>query len=605
MVTNPDTGQAARLKDDGSWEIMSSPLTLSGSGKAIGSGLAHEGIPSLLGAGGDMRDLVSKGGAAAINWMKGNKEGEEGYVTPEKIKETAGSLPGPLGFVSRNAPTSEKVKEKVSNVVGPEYVPQNYTEKGLKTTAGFVPAALGALETGGAPLWANLLRTVGRYAAAPGIASEGVRAGFDKFAPGYKGGLAEEGSALLATLLSPMAATKLITPNPADAIQRAAGQTLTERGSTFTPKQLTQGDIEKESKQLGVFGTNTPVLKENAKNVDNYNRGTLRTAFEDTLPAGPVREEALAATKITPELRERVTRTIDNEFNRLTDTHTMPISATLQRDLDRVVKNYEREAVIRKNPQLAADVQEIKNLGSTVNRPGLPAGHITGRQYQNLRSRLSQLAADEGDATLSRSLRSARDAVDNSMDRVINTYAPHDAGAFQRARDAYQNNMIVNRAMNQTGANAAKYNLTPQDLAQSARGVLGHEAFGMETHPLARFARAGENVLTPLPPAPSIGLAHGAHLAATLGGGAALEQAGTGSLHGLGYGLGLGAAMAPYASRPVVKALLENKVPGGRAYLMNQLIPSEERRQLLRDPGAAGLMATALSKLGRKKSGEE
>src|SRR5262245_46984052 len=143
----PD-GKRYRLSDPGGdaplrWEPMIEPkdVTLSGAAKAVGSGLLHEGFPALFGMPGDVRDLMNKGAAWAVNKAKGTADTPEA-VTPEQISQAAASVGGPFAAVQKYAPTSQQIKENVSNKIAPDYEPGNFLERGLKATGGFAPSAV-------------------------------------------------------------------------------------------------------------------------------------------------------------------------------------------------------------------------------------------------------------------------------------------------------------------------------------------------------------------------------------------------------------------------------------------------------------------------------
>lgn len=598
IATNPDTGQMARLVN-GKWEVVDSPMTFTGAAKSVGSGLLHEGIPALFGLPGDAANLANKGAAWAVNKIRGS-EGTDKEVKPEDIAAVA---PGPAALIQKYAPTSETIKEKLSNKIAPEYTPQNFLERGLKTSAGIAPAALLAPEAGIPAAAGWMARALGglgagarsatRFGLAPGFASEGVKEGFD--AVGAGDSKWKDPASMVAMLAGPMAATKLITPNPTNIARRAFGQTLDEAGATYTPKQLTGGDLQREADAVRFPGSGTSPKAINDVNTENYNRGVMKTAFGDTLPPGPVRDQAINAKSITPELRGQIGQTIDSEFNRLAASHNLPLTKRLEGQLDNVVKSYDKEAVLRKSPQLADDLTDIKDAFAN----GKTAGFIDGRQYLNLRSRLSGLANSEADTSLAKGLRGLRDALDNDMSATVAKYYPNDAGAFERARSAYQNKMVLDNAMNKAQGSAARSNITPDDLASSTRSIMP-DAFDSGAHPLVKLARAGQNVLTPLPKGEPSGLRKELPLLGMLAGGPALDAALTGH-SALGTTLGFGTAAATYGARPVVGRL--TGTPWGRAYLANQALPAEVRGAGATRPANAAMMAEALNKPRRR--GEE
>lgn len=607
-IVQGQDGRSIRLIDRNGnleWEDMGSPASFGGAAKAFGSGVLHEGVAGIAGLPGNISEAKNKAGAWLLNKLTDPAKRKSDF-TPEEYSQLTGSL---VTDPKAKLPTHEDIKGAINKVV-PEYEPQNFLERGLKTSGSFAPAlamapaapagAAGGLLAGLGRLGAN----AARYMGAPGFALEGTNNALEMAGQKDNPKVAIPAQ-LAATLLAPSAMGRLISPNPMTAAQRADAALLQSRGATFTPKQATGGALSTEAGQLGFLRGDAPIKAVNTQNTENYTRGALRTAFEDTLPHGAVRDEVLNATKVTPQLRQSINSTIDNEFNRLTGAYTMPLDATFLRDIRGAISHYRQEALLRRDPQLQRDVQLLERYAQQQNRPGLPAGHITGRQYQNLRSQLSEMSANETNTSAARALRTMRDALDDTMDRAIGFQNPNDLGAFQRVRQAHQNNMIFERALGAVGPDAAHHNMTPEMLSSAARRVLGADALGMENHAMSQYARAGQRILgKEIPDYNPTGLSHNFQLSSTLGGpgflgalgGSGVETAATGHASPWGYALGALLATTPYASRPVVGALMRNEIPGGRRYLHNQVLPSEMHPLLLRDPSRAAIAAESLAR---------
>src|SRR5882672_5751696 len=200
----------------GKWEPYSDEHQLAGAAKAVGSGLLHEAIPSTVGAGGDVMQLPKELGIWTGKKLRGlfggGEQSSDTRSAQEKELEGEGAT-----SVKTALPNSEQVRSVISGVV-PEYEPQNFVERGLKTAAGIAPAALASPEAAGARMLPAAGRSLARYAAAPGFASEGVSE-----IPLVKGSKLEEPLKIMAQILASHGMTRAITPLPATAEQIASG----------------------------------------------------------------------------------------------------------------------------------------------------------------------------------------------------------------------------------------------------------------------------------------------------------------------------------------------------------------------------------------------
>jgi len=187
----------------GKWEPYSDEHQLAGAAKAVGSGLLHEAIPSTVGAGGDVMQLPKELGIWTGKKLRGlfggGEQSSDTRSAQEKELEGEGAT-----SVKTALPNSEQVRSVISGVV-PEYEPQNFVERGLKTAAGIAPAALASPEAAGARMLPAAGRSLARYAAAPGFASEGVSE-----IPLVKGSKLEEPLKIMAQILASHGMTRAI-----------------------------------------------------------------------------------------------------------------------------------------------------------------------------------------------------------------------------------------------------------------------------------------------------------------------------------------------------------------------------------------------------------
>lgn len=607
-----------------------------GAAKAIGSGLLHEGVPSIVGMPGDVHGLMQQGGLWAGEKLRGmfgdadktdapvpstpmpaepvdrttNPAAEAKYLKEVDAWRKQQPIPAPdpavTKFVEKNAtkitdplgmmlPTSEGVRSAITKAV-PEYEPQNLLERGLKTTAGFAPAALAAPETSAPGLAAKALSgatSLGRYAALPGFASEGVRD-----LPFVKGSPVEEPLSMAAALAGQKFGTKMITPQPASAA-RIADSAVLGRG-VGTPSQVAGSEkgMNLEARTAGAFlGPGVETI--NRKNLEGFTEGTLRK--------GVGIEGANAAT---PDVRRRMNKEIDDKFTDLTKQHKVPMDAELKKKLGTAVSDYNKGALLTKSDEPAKMLDKINDifkntyqdqkLRAAMVRRGLPPlkeGFIDGRTYQNLRSELGNLSVDATNSTLAKVYRDMRDALDTKMEHAVRHFGPpDDIGQFQDVRQKYQNKLIIDRALRGQDPAAAEGLITPKKLGAASQHILGDE-YGLEQHPLAEHARAGQRILKPLEkqePKESM-----MHLATILAGGAGLGTAIGGQAqekHDNPYGYLLGGA-AGMVGTPMLAALMHSRP--GTAWRGNQVLPRAAQPRMVQDPANALLMAEALAKSRR------
>jgi len=622
---NPTTGQIAEFKG-GTWTILpDTGMSWKGTGKAALSGILHEAVPYTLGLPGDVeqfgRETIPKLlDQAPVSGRTPVPEGAEGMLAHKPpaaagagaVPSVAGSLEtgqaGKLPEEPRKTllPTSGEFKEAMTDHVMPEYMPKNFLERATKTSTGFLPAAMIAPEAAGARLLPRMARSAGRYAAAPGFASEGV-----KEIPFVKGSAAEDPLSIAAALMSPRAATKLITPLAATASRIADAATL-GRG-VGTPAQVAGSGkgMKLEARTAdSILGPGTHEI--NKVNLGRYTGGALERV-------GIGGERAYS-----PPVQQRLTNDIDNSFRELTHRHVTPLDAELTRSLNGSVKGYEDAALLRHSDQPREQLNKIVNifndshtnaaLQAARRRAGLPplqAGFIDGRTYQNLRSELGGLAVDAETPAVARVYREMRNALDSKMEHAVRHFGPPgDIGRFIETRERYQNKLILDRAAKGQDAAAAEHQFTPKKLGAAAEHILG-DAYGLEQHPMAQYARAGQRILTPLKEQAK----HESmmHLATILAGGAAgAGVGGEATRHDgpLGY---LAGGAAGLIGTPMLAALMHSGI--GRRYLGNQGLPKtfegrhpgqfRSKPGLTQDRAQQLMMAEALAKLGESGKGAE
>lgn len=465
--------------------------SVTGAAKAVGTGLLHEGVSQALGLPGDVQAALYKG----AGWARDKVAGRE----PSGAMAASGVPVLPL-------PTSDSVKGMISALV-PDYEPQNTTEKYLKTGSSFLP---GALAGPGAMTARGILPALARYGIGPGVASEFAGQAAQAGAPEYEG--AARGAA---SLLAPGAIRKAITPNgvtfgatlPAaaqhaqwvQALQRNHGFENLTPGQVFNNSKL----LERESRRMNsaLSGGNQSVEFNNARNQADMNRAALRLGGVDA-EAG------------THDVMSRMHNQADDLFNQVTNGHlrpgqpgylTMPFDVTATtnpttgpitkfhtnttaRAMDRILKDYDANALTPSDTprNLVTRMQQAAEARTG----GAQPGHLSARQYQNFRSELSSLAANAPNHTEARTYGAMRDSMDEAMRRTISGYFPDRVGQFERARELWDNKLVLEKAVDETG------NITPKALA----GALASSHPGAAVRggtPMAELAQASNGVLKP------------------------------------------------------------------------------------------------------------
>lgn len=575
------------------------PMSAGGYAKAAGSGILHDAIPGLFGLGGDIPDLASKLGEWGGDKLR-QLAGKE-PLSPEDAKkqlEPRLKIPGLPKAVSLPdvLPGSEAIHKAITDHIAPDYVPQNTSERAVKTIAGFSPGALMAPEGAGirtllsggmrgipgnaAQAGREAATALTRFAVAPGLASEAAGSaleGTDYELPGR----------VAAGMLAPGAASKIITPNKTRGVNPAAvaehQRMVNELRddfhiNTMTPAQIANnpGSLAREAKAANTAGSGTATDFINQINERNVTRAALQH--------GGVNNEVA-----TPQTMQQMRQGIDNEFGRLTAAHSVPFQITGTRN--RTANEIRQHLRTYQNNSLtpsARPAQVVQQMEDTANQTG---GFLNGRQYQNFRSQLGTMSsAAKEDPSLRRALAAIRNSLDDAMERTIQRVNPNDVGAFRQARELHRNSLILEHAVD-----PLKQTISPDRLMNAVRSVEGTRDALQARNPLARLATSAHGVLKPLEKASAQGnLMEHLGLAAVLGGTVAGGSHAEGSSP-LVSGVGGAGGAAIGAALPSLMAAGRFSRPG-RALLSNQLI----RRTPLSQNRAQQLLAAKLLSEGNK-----
>lgn len=352
---------------------------------------------------------------------------------------------------------------------------------------------------------------------------------------------------------TPNMGARAVTPLPMAPEQRAIVDALHGEGVTgMTAGTATgsKGLRYAESALSDMWGAGGGAEAAQREALGQYTAAALRRVGEN-------------ADRATPEVVDRAFNRIGGEFDRLTAANDMNLDHQVQNDLLNTAIDYQNNV----NPLMQSPLIE-NTMNDIASWAGSQGGSLTGRQYQNLRSRLARAARGSSDPQYSHALSDMSESLDDAMERSIANSNPADAGAFGEARRQYRNMLVIERAATGPGAQAAEGFITPSQLATATKAVMGRRAYARGQGDFADLAHSGNAALLPLPQsgtAPRAAITEALHHLA-LGGllGAGGEYAG-------GPMAGLGAAAAGLAGPAIAgRTLMSSPI---QAYLRNQAVP--------------------------------
>lgn len=267
-------------------------------------------------------------------------------------------------------------------------------------------------------------------------------------------------------------ARRLVSPSPSSPTQRQAARTMADEGVTLSAGQKT-GD-------KGLQYLESELGKGAADNLME------RQAEEFT--GAVLRRLGVNANRATPEVVEGAYRQIGAQFDNLAQLTNTPFDSTLQNNLINVASDY-----VANSGSPAPVVENMVNrIGELAQQNG---GRLTGRAYQEMRSRIGKFAASASDPTTKMALRELQDALDDAVERNLSGQTLQ---AWRDARRAYQNYLVVERAVTSAGEKAASGLITPAQL-RAASVNQNRRAFAFGSNDYANLARAGIQTMTPLP----------------------------------------------------------------------------------------------------------
>lgn len=493
-------------------------------------------------------------GAVGLMTLPGNLEqlGRMGINAVGSLAGADGNVVDPESFLPNYGGVKAGIERKFT---GKFYEPQTTAGEYARTLGEFAPLAIGG--PGG-------LVARGARVAVPAAASETA-------GQLTEGTALEPWARLAGAVAGGAAAQRAITPMPTDPVRQAAVRTLENEGVTaLTAGQRTGRPslrwAESMSKDTAFGGARAAQME--TQQAEQFTRATLRRA-------------GINADRATPDVIDTAFRDIGQRFNGLSARNDMLQSRGFVNRLNQVGNDY--RAVTAESTRIPIVEQTINALSSP---QILQNGRIPGRLYQNVRSDLSRSMSQlrRSDPPAAGAIARIIDELDRAMEMSVRVNNRQDLGAWRRTRNEYRNLLAIEDAV--SGAGEAAAGLISPSALRNAVKKQGKRAYVRGQGDFAGLARAGEQVMKPLPQS-----------------GTAPRMNALNVLHGIGgiVGYGAGGPLAAIGgmAAPAIGSRVLMSGPMQR-YLANQALPAGGAavqspwpyRGLLALPGAveAGLL---------------
>jgi hypothetical protein len=478
--------------------------------KGFGSGVVKGGV-GLASLPGTVEGL----GRSAINWGAKKLGAQDNVVAPDA------ALPG-----------YQSIKGAVErNVTGPLYDPKTRLGKVAGTVGEFAP---GMLFPGGgaAGMASQMTNRAVRNVLAPGVASETA-------GQLTEGTAAEPYARVAGALLGPVAMTPFRQTSPT---LGNSVNTLRQEGVT----SLTAGEVT---------GRKPIRWAESAFNDAAFSgqRGArLNTEAAEQFTAAAARRAGIQSNRLTPEVMDPAFDRIGQVFDNVTVNNAMPVTAVLPQEAQRIAALYERTVP---NALQSGVVRGIADDLAALQ----PGTTIPGTVYQGWRSELDAAARAAGNPRVTRAIYDMRNALDDAFENAL---TGAERQAFRQARREYRNILVLEQAVASAGEQAAAGLVTPRALAQATKTLHGKRNYVRGDGDFADLARAGAEVMSPLPQSGTAPRLVATELGKVVAGGA---------IGGATYGpegAAAGGAAPLIAQALMGRAMLSRP---GQAYLRNQM----------------------------------
>lgn len=383
------------------------------------------------------------------------------------------------------------------------------------------------------------------------------------------GGLAGAGTGFVAGAAAPYISRvaeslfrRFVTPFASNAARQDAVDVLAREGVGVTAGQRTGNKaLRYAESELGGRRAEDMIERQG----EQFTQAALRRIGED-------------APRATPEVLDNAYARIGQQFDDLAARNDIIPDQQFGADIQSAISDYGR---LTPEHSRAPIIQEtLADLSGALQRNG----RLQGDVYQSLRSRLGRAARNTKDPELGSAIRGINDALDDAMERSIQTRNPADLGAWQNVRNQYRNFLAIESAATRAGEDAAQGVISPSALRGATVTKHGRRNYARGRGDFAELARAGEAILKPLPNSGTAGRLRAQSLAAAA---PTAIGAGYGGMQGGDAQSVLAGGAAGYMLPKVAGALLMSRI--GQGAIGNQLLAGEM------SPAVRALMARAIS----------
>lgn len=454
-------------------------------------------------------------------------------------------------------PSSKQIQDKAEGVTGKFYEPKTTAGKYASTVSEFMPGAL--LGPGSLASKALMGTTAALGSETAGQMTEGTSAEpYARLIGGLTGAFA------------PSIAARGISPMRIAPERQQFLDTLDQAGVPLTAGQRTGSKgLQWMESHLG----------------DLPGSGGVGTAMRGKQLAGftgaALNEAGVSAERALPDTVKKGFKDIGDRIDTVTGRNVMQMDAPFAQEFGDAVRTYVNNVnPAARAPAVGSWVDDVVNIANQ-------GGVLDGRAYQQMRSRLTKMAENTGDADLKFFYGNLRRSLDSAMERSIQAANPADAGLLAEARRQWGNLKDISKASAAAGENAAQGFITPQQMRAQVASGNNRQRYAKGQGDLAELTRAGNAIIPQLANSGTP-----ARLAAekVLSAPAAVVGGFAGGLPGA-----LAGAVAPFAPGLAGRGLMS---PVIQRYLANQAAagvnaPSMGRLGLLMlsDPRARGLLA--------------
>jgi hypothetical protein len=199
-----------------------------------------------------------------------------------------------------------------------------------------------------------------------------------------------------------------------------------------------------------------------------------------------------ASGRATPENIVATQNRIGQVYTDLSARNTLKADQSLAKDLGTALNKYGRSLPSQQKQIVGEYVTDI------VDRIKAGKGTMSGEDYQAIRSEIGRVArnASGKDDNFADAARGIRNALDDNMTRSIK---PSDAEAWKTANRQYAAMKAIQQVASGGGENAAAGLISPAQLRIAATQGGGRSAYAQGQGNFAELARAGNQIMTPLP----------------------------------------------------------------------------------------------------------